>query len=70
MISFDFKTGKKYDGSITRDKHNNMENAVKIPKTNVQPKFTIKVRSLFCSDYNFLVEHRVFQVQMTFEANT
>ena len=42
MISFDFKIGKKYDGSITSDEHNNMKNAVEIRETNAQPKFTIK----------------------------
>ena len=39
MISFDFKIGKEYDGSITSNEHNNMKNAVKIQETNAQPKF-------------------------------
>ena len=42
MISFDFKIGKEYNGSITSDEHNNMKNAVKVRETHAQPKFTIE----------------------------
>ena len=53
MIPFDFKIGKKYDGSTTNDEHINMENAVKIRKTNAQPKFKSKLDLFFVQIITF-----------------